>query len=307
MLPGMDFSAIRWQFGRTVRCVALEPLLRRTAPLRTVQLGSYKLRVDLRDRVIAWALYVEGDFEGHVRRLLECLDLEGGVVVDVGANIGIYTLPLAGMVGPRGRVLAFEPEAAAFAQLEHNARVNGLAQIEPVQRALGDVEAEMTLYCSPTNFGDHRLHSHGDVEVRQRVRVVTLDAELAGVADGAVRLIKVDVQGHEPFVLAGMAETLRRNPDLVVLVEVGPELLRSAGSSATEFVTFLRDLEMEAWEVSPIRVTPMAEPWTYEYFHGDRQVDIALCRNAPLLHRALERYIGKTIEGRSGDSASKHL
>ena len=93
-------------------------LRRLVRPEVTVAMGSRHVRIDLRDRIIAKRLYLGIAWERDLQQLLAAMSLRGGVCLDIGAYIGIHSLTMSELVGPAGRVYAFEPERHNFAPLE---------------------------------------------------------------------------------------------------------------------------------------------------------------------------------------------
>ena len=89
------------------------PVLRLLHPRVEVTVRGTRLTVDLRDRKLGRMLYQGRDHEASLARLFECADLEGSTCLDIGANIGLHTLALSRLVGPVGRVFAFEPAPGA--------------------------------------------------------------------------------------------------------------------------------------------------------------------------------------------------
>src|SRR5262249_10058136 len=89
-------------------------VLSRIRPEVEVGLSGRRMGVELRDEVIGRLLYLSGEYEPYIERLVRYMDLRGGVCIDIGANIGLHTLTLSELVGPAGRVFAFEPEAHNF-------------------------------------------------------------------------------------------------------------------------------------------------------------------------------------------------
>jgi FkbM family methyltransferase len=265
-------------------------LRRLVRPEVTVPMGSRRIRIDLRDRIIAKRLYLGIAWEQDLQELLAAMSLRGGVCLDIGANIGVHSLLMSELVGPAGRVYAFEPERRNFALLEANLKLNRVTNVTAAATALGDSVGMCRLAVSPNNFGDHRVASStegrgGDVPI------TTVDAAMATVPDGAVRFVKVDVQGYEHHILRGMRATLERNPDLILALEVFPQALRAAGSSAQEVMERLRDIGMVGWEFLP-RLQPVQPPWIYDLIRDGDQVDVIVCRNAALLDEVLGRWHG---------------
>jgi FkbM family methyltransferase len=205
-------------------------------PLARVSVGRDLLHVDLRDAGVGRPLFVRGAYEPLETTFLRNLLKPGMVFVDIGANIGYFTLVAARRVGPTGRVLAVEPEPYNFQLLQRNVGVNDLANVELANVALGDRQGSAALYCSPQNFGDHRLYDGASEQRRAtEVQVRTLDGLVKARQLGAVDVIKMDVQGYENRVIAGMASTLAASPRALVLTEFWPYGIRQAGEDPQEF------------------------------------------------------------------------
>ena len=201
-----------------------------------VRINGVFLYVDLRDYGVGLPLFLHRNYEpvetAFIRQSLQ----PGMVFVDVGANIGYYTTLAAQAVGPSGRVLAFEPDPYNFSLLELNVRKNGFTNVTLIKHALGACPGEGILTRSPTNFGDHRLYESNERRTDTvRVPMDTLDSALARYQLATVDVIKMDVQGYEQNVLAGMSNILRGNKALVVLTEFWPYGLEMAGGTGREF------------------------------------------------------------------------
>ncbi|MFP4445128.1 MAG: FkbM family methyltransferase [Desulfosudaceae bacterium] len=168
----------------------------------------------------------------------------GGVFLDIGANIGYYTVLGAKAVGEQGRVIAYEPDRANFVLLEKNLRLNGITNATAFAAAVSDYNGRAALYLSPDNRGDHRLYASGDARRRLMAEVVDGGEHLRTLT-GRVDFIKIDTQGSEFYVLKGLQALIRANrKHLVMVVEFWPFGLRLAGASADELLDLLAALEM---------------------------------------------------------------
>lgn len=159
------------------------------------------------DVYIGRALEKYGEFSELETQLLQGLCRPGDVIVEVGANIGAITVPLANRVGAAGRVLAFEPQPLVFQMLCANVALNSLCNVECIPAAVGRQEDEVYVpklrYDRPNNFGGVSLTT---TPSGTKVRCVTLDEFLDLPA---LRLLKIDVEGMERLVLEGARETIR--------------------------------------------------------------------------------------------------
>jgi len=149
--------------------------------------------------------------------------------IDVGANIGYFSCLMSLLAGPAGRVLAIEPEPGNLKLLERNLKSNHLTNVEVHACAVGDSEgsAMLGLY-KPSNRGRHSIV---DLKMKSAIQVSMkrLDDLTKKVGNGATAwsLVKIDVEGYEPFVIEGARETLSRTRALVI--EYSPDFLRKAG------------------------------------------------------------------------------
>lgn len=166
------------------------------------------------------------------RRLVEVYTAHvraGSTAVDVGANIGCHTIILASLVGPRGRVLAYEPQPLLAGLLRANT-AGAAAGIEVRQAAVGEsagtARVSLPDYETSGNPGGWSLAVGSGKEVKRRivlgdepedVDVVRLDDEDAVSSDGAVDLIKIDVEGMELDVLQGGARLLAAHQPAIFL------------------------------------------------------------------------------------------
>jgi len=144
----------------------------------------------------------------------------GDWVIDVGANVGQYTLRFSELAGPEGRVIAFEPVPETFALLSANTGHFPHANVTLINAALSDRTgvAGISLSCFPTGLTDYYKARVSPVDGSARV-VITLSFDSLGI-EHPVGLVKIDVEGHESAVLKGMVQLLRRDrPVLIVETE----------------------------------------------------------------------------------------
>lgn len=174
------------------------------------------------------------------RATLEKIVRPGMTVLDVGGNIGLYTVLLSRLVGPAGRVVSFEPDPELFRLLRENCALNGCTNVEAHNLALGRRRDRLVLRKLILNSGDNTLGQGGSRHFRQEVaiEVVALDEFLPGLRPD---LVKIDVQGWELEVLRGMERLLATEPPPALLLEFWPEGFRRAGYPAEALVEFLTD------------------------------------------------------------------
>jgi FkbM family methyltransferase len=170
-------------------------------------------------------LFIEGEIDPEVSRLLPRLVRPGATVLDIGANLGYYTCLLAALVGPRGRVIAFEPNAAIAARLWASVVRNGFQdRVCLVRAAVADRVGTITFFPSPDphNSAISAVLRHPHLAASRPVEVpaTTVDAYLEEAQIAHVDFIKMDVECAEILVLAGMARLLATAPPPCIISEV---------------------------------------------------------------------------------------
>jgi len=197
---------------------------------------------------IDFSIWLLGAFEPETVRCYRRLVQPGDVVLDIGANIGAHTLPLAQAVGPAGRVIAFEPTDYAFAKLTGNAALNPdlAGRILCLQFLLGDANRPdvptARLYSSwplKDAAGLHHLHQ-GRLMTTDGARAHTLDTALAAARLSRLDCIKLDIDGAEVAMLRGARESLTRWHPTIVM-ELAPYVLEEKGASLDELIGLLKD------------------------------------------------------------------
>jgi len=204
-----------------------------------------RIYLDIREKPWIRTIALEA-FERPKVSALEHFLRPGMTLVDVGANIGFFSLVAARLVGPTGRVLAVEPEPANCTRIERNVELNGYPNVEIAQVALGDRNGEVTLHLA-TDHGHHSLLDRSPDRAGATIAVPlqTLDTLLATHNIGRVDVLKVDVEGLEVEVLRGAAETIRTNPEIVILMDVHESL----GVSAADVCGLIESYGLATYEV----------------------------------------------------------
>jgi FkbM family methyltransferase len=204
-----------------------------------VQTPGGALFVHLLDLGVGRPLYTGKEYEPEETALLLRTLKPGMTVVDVGANVGYMALLSARCVGPTGRVLAIEPDAANAQLLAENIARNGYQNITVCQCAVGSEPGTATLYRSAWNMGNHRLNAgaagQAIADQAVQVEVETVDRLVRNNGISRVDFVKMDVEGYEPGVLAGMRETLARDRP-AMLTEFWPHGMRDAGFEPDAFL-----------------------------------------------------------------------
>jgi len=200
-----------------------------------VEVQGNKMYVDTDDTGVPPKLLMGDPFEKCEVNLFKKLVSRGMVVVDIGANIGYYTLIAANLVGDEGKVFAFEPDPENYALLVKNIEVNGYKNIIPVQKAVSNKTGTTNLFLCEQNKGQHTIFEPSSYWKSIMVKSITLDDYFSEQQD-SIDAIKMDIEGAEMLALLGMDRIIKQSPSLKIFTEFRPEELRACGSSAEEFL-----------------------------------------------------------------------
>ena len=185
--------------------------------------------IRLNDKDLIGRCMETGHFEGYiVMKAVELLkDIPNGVILDIGANMGTFTVPLA-YYNKQYNVVAFEPQSMVYHQLCGNLALNGIQNVKALNLGLGErdelIKVTLPDYTSEDNIGafslDEEVRSHDDYLCKTSGKVEMIEVRtLDGFQIGNVRLIKIDVEGMELSVLKGAVETLKHSNYPPILFE----------------------------------------------------------------------------------------
>lgn len=188
-------------------------------------------------------LYHRGMYEEGNVKLFAKLVKPGMTLVDVGANVGLYTVVGAHLVGPQGRVIAFEPQEDLLSILQQNIVRNLLTNVRTMPLALGAQEQAGQLFqVSSLNDGQATLQlgpGENHVGTPAAVRVRTLDGVLAELGAAKVDVMKIDVEGAELQVLRGSTQLLASSPPRFIFFEGIDDYLQRFGDTLAELLDLL--------------------------------------------------------------------
>lgn len=182
--------------------------------------------------------------EGSTTEMFKEVVKEGDVVVDLGANMGYFTLLAARLIGRKGKVYAFEPEPINYGVLTKNIELNGYNWVIPIQKAVSNKAGIARLYISPEDTGHNTLTQYDGRYDNGRefveVETVALD-EFFKDKEHQIDVIKMDIEGAEMLALSGMDRAIRENKNLRMFVEFFPTAIREMGYSPEEFARRLTE------------------------------------------------------------------
>lgn len=185
-------------------------------------------------------IFFQGYFEYYETVFLRKYLHSGAVFVDIGANIGWHTLMAAKCVGSTGRVIAFEPVASTFAHLAKNVVLNGFTNVELHNIGLGRRSGIFDIFpCEDGNDGANSLYAAHAEKPLEQVRIENGDTVFHSQDIDEIDLCKIDVEGAEFDVLAGLRETLAARKIRCLLIEANDSALGRAGHSVEELFSLL--------------------------------------------------------------------
>ena len=229
--------------------------------LKTIVFGKYKFFYLENDKYIGQRIALE-KYEPYETQLILRQANKGDVIVDVGANIGYYTVLLADKVGKRGNVYAFEPDKTNFEILVKNIKANKLENVVAVNAAVGSKNETKTLYVSKDNLGDHKLFNDQFLKSNvQKTKIIKLDDF---VKDIKINLLKIDTQGWEPEVISGAKKIIETDKPTIFL-EYSPASYKVAKLDGKGMMKLLKSVYLKIWWI---------DEWMYIYKNlGQEKID----------------------------------
>lgn len=225
-------------------------LARRHASLRRLAVPMRDGRILVLDLTepqnLPYLFYGRAPYEVGEEQIIKALVRPGEHVVDVGANVGWYSTMLADLVGPAGRVYAFEPNEDLLRNLRLTA--SAFPALNVIDMAVGDVEGEDTLRISRLLGNSSLMGVVPEQTGSQSCRVVTLDGFLASAGAPPITFIKSDTEGGEMRVLAGASRLLDTTSPPTCLIEINGRY----GLDPNTVMSFFRGLQRggySAWRI----------------------------------------------------------
>ncbi len=204
--------------GRLSRTAPLAALVDRDELVTTTLRDGSRILVHSGDYLGAPIFYT-GGYDRRLTKLLERTLRPGDHVWDLGANYGVYALPAARLVGPTGSVHAVEAQPPLAELLGRSARCNGYAHLHVHALALSDRDGTARMTVPHTNSGGGQLADLGPGHFALEVPTRHAGHFFAQHATPPIRLLKMDIEGHEHVVLNAAADFLRQHPPAAVVFE----------------------------------------------------------------------------------------
>ncbi len=211
--------------------------------------------------------FAAGRYEEDVTRLFSTLLRPGMAVVDLGANVGYFSLLASRLVGAGGRVYAFEPDPLTYDYLVKNVERNGCDNVVTVPKAAAGSEGTMGFVRDP-HGAESYLAATGTAEPTISVPTVTLDHYFESEGWPRVDLIKMDVEGSEQACLLGMKTFRSRNPAMKLIMEFNQPALGRSGVSPESIARTLLDLGFDRGQIIEKGMAPFAVADSFPRSHA---------------------------------------
>lgn len=223
------------------RCIAWEVVKRRGVAISIPYDSGFRVTLKPGEGASRLAFYF-GYSEPALFELYEQFITPEQVVVDAGANIGLHALVFSRLVGPKGRVYAFEPDSGNFARLEEHLSQNRIHNTTAVGCALGESQTDAVLIRNPSDSSRSYLSSAASADDRSiEVSVISLDHFTARIGLERIDFLKVDVEGHEFPLLKGACDLMRRGVIKTMQLEFEPGNVRSSSATNSDILHLLSE------------------------------------------------------------------
>ncbi|MFM6994753.1 MAG: FkbM family methyltransferase [Sediminibacterium sp.] len=197
-------------------------------------------------------------FENEQLATFQRIIKPGMIVVDAGANIGLYTLIAANLVGNKGKVFSFEPSKETFERLNNNLRLNNFCNVTAVNIGLGENPNEKLILRQDVGYGDAerylysmnethsiKLENVNELFIQEEIVIDTLDNYLNKLIVKKIDFLKIDTEGFEYYILKGSEQVLKNSPEVVLLMECTALGTARAHTSQKKVFDFLKELDFK--------------------------------------------------------------
>ncbi len=187
-----------------------------------------------KDSILSKIIY--DGFEQEEFSFVKNILKEGDIFIDVGANIGLFSLIASKYVGKSGKIIAFEPAPVIYQRMLENCTVNQIENIDARNIGLSNEQGQLIFHVSENGHDAwNSFAPSADTKLQKQISVAvsTLDYELKDIDKAKVKLVKIDVEGWEKFVLAG-GQQFFRDFSPIVMLEFTDENTINAGYSARD-------------------------------------------------------------------------
>lgn len=222
---------------------------------KKLRVGSGVIYLNPKDPVVSGALTLRVyEREEQAFFLRSCR--QGMTVVDVGANVGLYTSLAMHQIGKTGRLISIEPFQDSLRYLKQTIDENkkilspsSYPEVHLIEAAASDKAGTAHLFINPINGGDNRLYADKSLVDTAVIQTERIDQMLKSLGVEEINYLKIDVQGYEFHALRGAQEILKRSQRTIILSEFWPEGLQQAGDQPIDYLFFLESLDFTLYQL----------------------------------------------------------
>jgi FkbM family methyltransferase len=209
--------------------------------------GGHKFFLDKHDSIHYSYSDETENYSEDVSLIIEKACQKNSIVIDVGANIGWYTLQYARYVGSTGKIFAFEPVKENFQLLKKNISKNGYENIIPINKAVSNEVSTVKMELSD-RIGDHRIVNDVDSTDKTIIEVDCTTLDNSFPHNTKIDFLKIDAEGQDLNVLLGAKRLIDENPQIVIFVEFNPFLLRQNNIEPIKLLEFLESHNFQIYD-----------------------------------------------------------
>jgi FkbM family methyltransferase len=239
---------------------------------------GHHIFVDPQDQTVSSHLIAHGFWEQWIHHVVCSLIAPGDRIVEVGANLGYYTIAMAVMAGPAGRVTAFEGNPRLCGLVQRSIEFNGYRDRVIIRnQAATDAAGPILFSISRSNSGGGHTTAHPGGATPEMEQIEVEGVRLDDAIEGDIDFLRMDAEGSEPLILHG-AERLLSNPNLTVVME-WDVFQMSARASVPDLVEWLAAMGFQFWRIEhDTALTPISA----EHLPGIQACDIVMARALPV-------------------------
>jgi len=195
-------------------------------------------------------LNFNGNFEPVETEIVKKEIKENDIILDVGANIGYYSLIFAQLIGKSGKVYSFEPDPTNFEILKKNILVNKHENVILENKAVSNKEGNLKLYLSTENNGMHRIYPSKWCKESIDINSIKIDNYFN--KNQKIDFIKLDIEGAEYDALLGMESIIQNNENIVIFIEFVPTSLEEHGTNPEKVIDFFINHKFKIFKINNI-------------------------------------------------------
>lgn len=205
---------------------------------------GHKIFLDTRDISLGPHIILDGNWEMWITNVFMNMVKDGMNIIEIGTNIGYYSVIFASKIGESGKLFAFEANPRIFDMLYQTIEVNGfLNRVELVNKAVTDSSGNISFSMLKNHHGSGSIVTFSDEHLersREEVETINVDTisldEYFNNRDINIDIIKIDAEGSEPYIFDGMRKLINDNPNMIIICEFNQALISGAKRDPRKFL-----------------------------------------------------------------------